>query len=374
VRCEGLYEAVPFRLRQTDDADAETAAFHATPFDPKGPRLAVLLLRAPDHDEVCVRFDHVAGDGWSAKEVTHLLAETYSALLADPSYSPAPRLAPRPGHAEVWSALTDEQRAAAAKGPKMAYSRWRFASRRGSGDRFLVRSVTLPADRVAAVRAYARERGATVNEMLLAAMVRSSASMSPQRPGQPAGVSVSADPRRVVQGADLDRVAMLATTQTVLVPHRAGESFEETLRSVREGTRPFRDTLWGVAAANGPAPSLRTMRAFFAFLTAMMRVVGVAGLISMNVGPFDEQRLAFGRLRPVSAVATGPIGRFPGFPALISSYRDAYTLWIPFRERLIADEYVERYLAGIERELAEVAREAEGVTPAVSASETGGTA
>ena len=85
VRCMGLDEWAVFSLADSDDPDRDSAEFHGTPFHPKGPRLAVSLLRSRDRDDLCVRFDHAAGDGWSAKEVTHLLADTYLGCSTTPT-------------------------------------------------------------------------------------------------------------------------------------------------------------------------------------------------------------------------------------------------------------------------------------------------
>jgi NRPS condensation-like uncharacterized protein len=143
VRCLDLDTSVPFSIADSDDPDRDAATFHSTRFGPRSPRLAVLLLRSQEHDDLCVRFDHVAGDGWSAKEVTHLLAETYTHLSGDPEYVPPQRLAPRPTHADVWQALTDEQRAAAANTPQMAFSKWSTRLTHGDGCEMVVRSLTL---------------------------------------------------------------------------------------------------------------------------------------------------------------------------------------------------------------------------------------
>ena len=136
--------------------------------------------------------------------------------------------------------------------------------------------------------------------------------------------------------------------------HRHGETFDETLQHVIDAVRPWRESLWSIAASAkpGPAPAPVLMRAFFGLLATMMRTMHFAGLVTMNIGAFDEERLAFGEARPVSAVGTGPIPRFGGFPALISSYRGSLTLWMGFRERTIARELVERYLDGIDQQLA----------------------
>ena len=353
VRCPDVDESPVFTTMDSDDRERDSAAFHAIPFDPKGPRLAVLHLRSQHQDDVCVRFDHVAGDGWSAKEVTHLLAETYSRLLDDPHYAPAPRLTPRPSHVDVWNALTDEQREAAATVPRMTGSRWRMKMPRGRGNAFTARTLVLEPKRVGAVRAYAHARGATVNEALLAALVRSAASMFPVPEGVRPGVSVSADPRRLAPDASTNRIAMLATTQTVMIDCREGETFDETLQHVVEGIKPWRDCLWSIGTGRSPwTPMPAATRALFGFLATMMRTFHLAGLVTMNIGPFDEERLAFGDVRPTSAIATGPIPKFGGFPATISSYRDELTIWMGIRERNISAELVERCLDGINEQLA----------------------
>lgn len=354
VRCTDLEVFPLFSMLDTDNADRDAAEFHARSFEERGPRVAVLLLRSVEHDDLCIRFDHVAGDGWSAKEVTHLLAETYSRLLEDPAWTPTPRLSPRPAHSDVWQALTDEQRAAAAKAPPVSGSKWRMKTNPGTGNSLTIRTLTLEAERVAAIREYVHARGGTVNEALVTALVRSAASMYPPREGVRPGVSISADPRWFARATNLDRISLLATTQTVLMDHRRGETFDETLQHVIDAVRPWRESLWSIAASAkpGPAPAPVLMRAFFGLLATMMRTMHFAGLVTMNIGAFDEERLAFGEARPVSAVGTGPIPRFGGFPALISSYRGSLTLWMGFRERTIARELVERYLDGIDQQLA----------------------
>jgi NRPS condensation-like uncharacterized protein len=358
VRCPDLDRSVPFSMADTDDPDHNAAVFHSTPFGSKAPRLAVLLLRSRDHDDVCVRFDHVAGDGWSAKEVTHLLGETYSRLSEDPYFAPPARIAPRPTHKDVWEALSDEQRAATANTPKMAFSNWSIKLKRGAGHALAIRSLTLSPERVAAIRVHAHTRGATVNEALLAAFARSVASMSPPKKGARPGISVSADPRRFAEGADLDRVANIATTQTVLFDYRHGETFDETLQHVVEGVKPWRDSLWSIGGSFGREasdprlPKPIVLRAMFRFLTTSMRVGHAAALVTMNVGALDEERIAFGPARPSRAVVTGPIPRFSGFATTISSYRDVVTLWMGFRENRTSPELIERCLTGIGEELA----------------------
>jgi NRPS condensation-like uncharacterized protein len=362
VRCDDLDSCVPFVTVECLDPDRDAIEFHARGFETRDPRLAVALLRCTDHDEVCIRLCHLAGDGWSAKEVTHLLAETYTRVLCDPLYDPPPRTSPRPTHADVWAAMTPDQQAQAAESPKMGVSRWSARLPRGTGSGPAARSLTLSRERTDALRSYTHARGATVNDALVAAVMRSYASQYPQKPGLRPGVSITADTRRFARGADLDRVAVIATTQTVLADYVHGEPFEDTLGHVVQAVKPWKDALWGIGSPmNNPAHPVRPLTAdlMFAVMTAVMRLGHAAALVTMNLGPFDEGRLAFGDLRPVSAVSTGVLGRFAGFPSTISYYREALTMWVGFRQDRVSAEVVERYLDGIESEL-EVAATATG--------------
>jgi NRPS condensation-like uncharacterized protein len=309
-----------------------------------------------------VRFDHVAGDGWSAKEVTHMLAEVYSRLLADPDYVPLPRTAPRPNHHDVWNALTAEQRQMAANPPSMTdTSQWKMKLRPGSGDGLAVRTLTLSSERVVALRAYAHARGGTVNDMLVSALIRAVESNNPQRPGLKPAVSVSADTRRFADGVNLERLANIATTQTVRMDFRHGESFDDTLRHVIEAVQPYKAALWNVQSFSDDKPlSPRGARAVFWVVATALRLSRAGAMVTMNVGAFDEERLIFGSIRPVSAIVTGPLCRYPGFPLLISCYRGALTLWTGFRERYIASELVDRHLASIDDELADAGSSSAG--------------
>jgi NRPS condensation-like uncharacterized protein len=357
IRCSDSDDAILVSVIETGDPDREAAEFHATPFSAKAPRIAAALLRCDDHDELCVRFDHVAGDGWSAKEINYLLAEVYTRLIEDPGYRPAPRLVPRPTHADVWGALTDEQRTAAANTPKMAFSNWSIKPARGARSTAAVRTFTLAPARIRAIREYAHARGATVNEALVTAFTRSVATISPPKRGTRPGVSVSADTRRIAANPSLDRIANIATTQTVLFDYRHGEAFDETLQHVVEGMRPWRDCLWGVGgtlgreASDPQPPKPIVMSAMFQLITALMRVGHAAALVTMNVGVLDERRLTFGDARPEYAWGAGPIPRYAGFAALISSYREAVTFWMGFRENAVAPEVIERCLAGVDEQI-----------------------
>jgi NRPS condensation-like uncharacterized protein len=338
-------------VAETDDADAAYAAFHAEPFAARGPRLAVRLLRTGAGDQVCIRFDHVAGDGWCAMELTHLLAEMYSRLIERPDFAPVTRLSARPTHADLWRELSDEQREAASKAVPFKGQQWRGRPFAGTGAGLAVRTITIPAEEVSAIRERVHRAGATLNDGIVAALVRSVASIFPPAKGVKPGVTITADTRRFVDDDRFDRVCLLATTQTVDMEYRAGETFDETLQHVVDGVSPYKQSLWNLGSSLKEKANPLLRRASFRVLTGLMRALRLIAPVTMNLGDFDEGRLDFGGVRPVSAVASGIVPKYAGFPVTISSYRGAVTLWSGFREERMAPELIEQALRGIRREL-----------------------
>ncbi len=235
----------------------------------------------------------------------------------------------------------------------------------GAKDGFGVRKLAFSPERVEALRAYAHARGATVNDTLIGALIRAVEVNNPQRAGLKPGVSISAD----TGGSPVVRILSGLRTSPPL--RRSGW----TSGTMRLSMRPC-NTCSGCEAVQGhlvermvhfgrQAAFAKNLARDLWFAATALRVSRAAAMVTMNVGSFDEERLVFGPARPVSAMVTGPIGRYAGFPLLISYYRGALTLWTGFRERFIASELVDRHIASIDAQLAEA--ESASATPPVAA-------
>ena len=224
---------MPFSVAETTNPHDDAVAFHDEPFDETGPRVAVRLLRSEDADDVCIRLDHIAGDGWSTKMLAYLLAEAYSRVLDNPGYAPEPNLEPRPGHADLWAALTPEQRDAAKNGPGMAMPRWRKPVSAGPGSGLAAHELTLEPQRLSAIREHGRAHGATLNDMLVTALLRSLVKMFPAGKDGLLGASISADLRPFVDDPRFERICTLASPMTIGVGYVEGDSFDDHPRQGR---------------------------------------------------------------------------------------------------------------------------------------------
>ena len=357
-RCADLDASVPFSVVVTGDTDRNCADFHAEGFEAGGPRLAVRLLRSPYGDDLCLKVDHLVADGRAAKELTCLLAEVYTRLLADPSYVPQPNLAPRPTFEDLWAALTAEQRDAATRGAtRMATPRWRMALVRGTGSGFDVGTLTVFPTGLAAIKDYGRDRGATVNDMLVTGLLRSLARRFPPAEGIPLAATITADVRRFAEDVRFQRACNLSSPHTIEIGQEAGDTFDDTLQRVIGAMRAWKDGLCGAATLCGPNLPHPVMRAL---LSAFGRYAGRRGMVPpcvMNIGILDETRMAFGAARPVAAHILGPVPKGPGFAATVSTYRDTLTVWMGFHEEDLDPRLVECALRGMDEELRAVAWE-----------------
>jgi NRPS condensation-like uncharacterized protein len=350
-RCTDLDDAKAFDLVETDDSERDSADFHSQALDARGPRIAVRLLRSRETDDVCLKVDHVAGDGWSVKELACLLAETYTRVSADPDCIVEPNLTPRPTPANLWEFLTLEQRKAARQTPRLARPKWKASLRPGSGDELAVRRMTLSPERFRAVKAYGKARRATVTAMLVTSMVRALARTYAPPPGIVLPVSISADLRLFADDPRLMRVSNISSSNAIGIGYDPDDAFDEALGRVVESIRPWRDALWGARGLRRIPLPHRLLRARMAAAAAYFRRKEMLIPAMMNIGVLDEARLAFGDVVPVGAYILGAVPTFPGLAATVSTYRDTLTVWIGAYEQDTDPALLEQTLQGMDKEL-----------------------
>jgi NRPS condensation-like uncharacterized protein len=334
-----LDAALPFSVAEMTDAELDARRFQTLPIDDAGPQVAVRLLCAPEHDEVSVRLSHVAADGKSTKQYAYLLADTYSRLVADPAYEPAPNLTPRPSSADVWSGLSVEQRRAAKRSPKMTMPNWLVPRRAETGRGRTFEELVLDAETYGALKGYGASHDATLNDLLLTAFFRALAVTYQPPGGKAMSLPFSAEHRRYLPRQDGLPISNLAITLWLGLAWVSGESFENTLERACEQTRAWRSALWGVKdavqatklMALGPAIAGRVMR-----MTAKLGSSGKEGgrahtsPVFTNIGVLDEARLAFDTSVPTAARLSGPAAFGASFVPTISTYRDAVTVSMGF--------------------------------------------
>ena len=79
-------------ITETTNVDQEIRRFLSIPIDPFEDPLAHMQVFRSERDTLCIRLNHLAGDGAGLKDYAYLLASIYTRLAHEPGYVPIPNL------------------------------------------------------------------------------------------------------------------------------------------------------------------------------------------------------------------------------------------------------------------------------------------
>lgn len=340
-----------------DDLDGRMRAFQAVEIPDEGPQAAVALFRARDGDVLGVKISHVLADGQAAKQYAYQLADLYTKLGEDPSYTPVANTHTRPSGRDVWDNLTAEQRRNARRAKSWAKPTWPAPQAESSGRGLTYRWVTLAPESFRALKAYGSARGCTVNDMMLAAVLRACILNLDPPTGTPLSLMCTADLRRYLPDAANLPICNLSISGSLDIDRVDGESFESTLARVHEkmgqwakmchGAGPLANAEKIAGIGYGPTKLLLGM----AFRAGGSSDNPKTYPWFTNIGILDESRLGFGSSQPAAAFMFGPATSGVSIVPVISTYRDALTVCMGYCDADYDTSHVELLLASIAEEI-----------------------
>lgn len=335
-RLSDLDDATAFVEEEVADPDAPMRMFQAAEIPDQGPQAAVALFRALDGDVLGVKISHVLADGHAAKQYAYLLADLYTQLGEDPSAAPEPNLRPRPTGRDVWGNLTPQQQRDAKRAKSWAKPNWPAPEAGTTGKGLTYRWVTIAPERFVALKSYGSERGCTVNDMMLAAVLRACISRLDPPAGTPLSLMYTADLRRYLPAPANLPISNLSISGSLDIERIDNESFEDTLLRVHRRMQEWAKMCHGA----GPLASAEKMAGFgYAVTKLLMEMAFRAGSSSgktypwfTNIGILDDTRLSFDGTVPQSAFMFGPAASGVSIVPVISTYRDALTVCMGYCE------------------------------------------
>ncbi len=288
------------------------------------PQLQVRILREAERDSMVFIVNHMVMDGAGFKQFLYLLADLYAKCAADPAYEgPAPLAGPRnlgqilrnlpiPERMKILAAPTDSTNSDPAMRLPLVGNDARPALVVSHLDEALFE----------AVRHGAKKRGASVNDVFLAAYLRALRSMTGcARVAVPCPV----DLRRFARPGQNCGICNLTGSFSCGVEIGADETFYGTLAKVAEATHAQKEktdclkgpTLFCIIDRLLPH---RVVRKLFLKL-APPPVIGYT-----NLGVLNEALLRFGAHEAGDAFFATAIKKPPYFQLSVSTYRGSCTL------------------------------------------------
>jgi NRPS condensation-like uncharacterized protein len=348
-----LDDRVALDVLAVADLERQVAEFQAEEVPDDGPQAAALLLRAPEHDHLCIKVSHILADGQAAKQYAYLLSSIYSRLRNDPSFVPAPNLEPRPSGRDVWANLTSEQRRKSRKAKSWTRATWPVTPDWSLGRGLTYRWATLPPECFLALKAYGGNRGCTVNDMMLAVVLRACIEQLDPPAGVPLSLMYTADLRRYLPDSDSLPISNISISGSLDIKRVVGESFDDTLDRVHARMREWASMCHGA----GPLANAERFAGLGYRMTERLLLLAFrAGSDDKtypwftNIGIVDDSRLTFDGLAPSSAVMFGPIAVGASIVPVISTYRDSLTISMGCHDSTEATACTEELLESIVRE------------------------
>lgn len=306
--------------------------------DASGPRARALLLSSPEGDVLALKVDHQIADAAATKAFAYLLCDIYRKLGEEPDFRPEPNPGPR-GMDQILSRIPRGRRAGmlrlAMEEGKSTTKPLATLTFSGQGPRegspaFCLR--TLSRERMAAAMEKAQSRGATINDLMLAVVMRALARETAWKPERGAlRIMGTVDVRRYLPAGARPGMANLSSMYCLNLEDRLGDDFSETLDRVKARMDRAKDNFLGL-------PLMVGGMSFIGPLPAGLKKLAVAGPMLAggrkdnfppgytNLGVIEPERLAFEGAAPEHAFCVVPASEPPFFVFGFSGFKGSLTL------------------------------------------------
>jgi NRPS condensation-like uncharacterized protein len=327
------------------------------------PMVKVKLIRSQEYDTIGIKLNHTCCDGAGTKEYIHLLAHIYSCIDSENGeYVPKPSVRSREDHERILNTLgieNPELDTSVVESPRTA---WPFPWKSGG-----CKNVTpfvicrLPAGQLDILSQFAKERGATINDLILAAIYRAMFKLSRPPYGIPMDIGLTVDLRRYLPDNKAEAIRNLSGGVILRLPRIHGESFEETLSRVVFVMNRKKNANPGYQnASSAERAEIFNFRQFLAFSRFVSKASEILSQINTfcspglsNVGLISKSLIKFGEHEVTDAYIIPPVIRAPGFLIVASSYNGILTLAIGYYKGSINRKYHEKLLNKMKSELIE---------------------
>ncbi|MDD5711265.1 MAG: hypothetical protein PHY31_00755 [Smithellaceae bacterium] len=347
---------------QVDTAE-DYGAFRNRSLDPTNDaQIRICLFRAAEADRVIFKLRHEIADAGGVKDIVDLIASLYRKLATEPNYRPPANLEGDRSADQVLRRIPLSAR------PRIFWNYLREAAGSSFPPRGNAVVVTEPADdtitfvtrsldagQVTALVSYGRRYGATINDVMMTAVLRVHAALAGGKKDAPWRLWTTIDNRRYLPAGKTGGVCNLSAVEIVRVSARPRESFAETLSAVTALSRQRKASWFGLNTYIGMFPLLKIMSYphLTQFMEKTVRTYFEKGIIQAaltNLGPIIPERVDF-EGPPAAACLLVP----PVIPPLLgmglSGYQGSLTLSAGVYPSSTQCEIVRQLIAGIVGEL-----------------------
>jgi Uncharacterized protein containing a NRPS condensation (elongation) domain len=202
------------------------------------PIVRARVIRNGQKDILCINMNHTPTDGVGLKEFVKILASIYTNLITNPEFEPKPEINGDRSLKQVTDHFTFFQKLKFARegfrAPKKALS-WSFDwARTGEEWRKFITTIKLTSDTFDRIKTYSKVNNVSVNDIVLAAFIRSFESTDMRNHYAAKPVIIPVDLRKYIKEESGYPICSLTGSLTCNIGKVTGPSFKDTVMKVRD--------------------------------------------------------------------------------------------------------------------------------------------
>lgn len=274
---------------------------------------------------IALRVSHLCADGADSKYLLGKLAEAYNSIAVHGDLRSFSVKNGSRAPEQVYQSLTRAQYRSLLRSPLSGIKTiYRFPSSEPGEKRITVRR--LSAELMTQVHAHAKECGATLNDVLLAAAYRAYAALPQVDAHAPMSIMSMMDLRRHCPCGDSAGLANITGSLPTALSEGVTGDFQTTLAQITTQTHALKsDPLAGLTGM--PLLHMAVRRTPFKLLLGVVsRVYSSMSMGMTNLGSLDSNVLTLEGTAPDLALMSGPLKKKPALQICVSSFYGECTL------------------------------------------------
>ena len=314
-----------------------------------GPQLKIYLVREQNSDTLCIMINHMICDGAGFKEYLYLLSDLYTQCLDNMDLTPSLEFPSRSARQLFinFSFIEKIKILFAKYDISILNNQLAYYLQGDPNNPFFV-TQRISKDDLLAIKSYAKQRGATVNDMILTACIRV---LHKQLGKETIILPCPVDLRKYLPPHQKHGIGNFTGDFLCNVTLSENESFEATLIKVAgqlQQQKSSTNCLKGVLLLEFICRLLP-----FHTVQKILKKTHTLPVVSFtNLGVIDKKLLCFGDIGIIDAYLTGTIKRVPYFQIAVSTYDDSCTLSSNLHGTAQDKVMIEHFLIQVKQELA----------------------
>lgn len=320
-----------------------------------GPQLKLKIVRSEGQDTLCIILNHMVCDAAGFKEYLYLLGALYGELETGAGEVTEYRNGSRSSK-QIYRYMSLRDRMRLLFKPNgYDHDRLTFPLDGQEIDRspFILRQAFVE-ERFRLLKAYAKERGVTVNDVIFAAYYRALCKTLDLREGESLTVPCMVDLRRYLPGKKADGICNLTSNIICNIGPDIGSTFHETVMKIGAEMKAQKDRYPGMGGL-ALLHSLFNVMPFSTIRKFMKERFQNPMIGITNIGIIDSERLVFGKVPVDDAFITGSIKYPPYFQLALTTFRERITFTIAEYGTEKDRKRIGEFLAILDEELGQIA-------------------